>query len=197
MKEYQDYFFKKAKKEGVLSRAFFKLEEMDKKHRLLRAGCVVLDLGCSPGSWLQYAAKKVGASGKVIGVDKAALGGTLPPQVQFVLADIFAVDTELLVKASGKPFDLVLSDVAPATTGQRFVDQQNSLRLAERAIEIARKVLAPGGTLVLKIFQSNEAAALRDACKKSFENVSIEKPQSSRRESFEVYWVCSRFTSSR
>ena len=189
MKEYQDYFFKKAKKEGVLSRAYYKLEEIDKKHRLFRPGMKVLDLGCAPGSWLQYAARHVGVSGLVVGVDKTKLTETFSKQARFLAGDIFLLDPLELLKMAEGPFDLVLSDAAPSTTGERFVDQQNSLRLARRAFEIALAVLAPGGHLVLKIFQGEDTKELQKICKTSFEFLHIEKPQSSRKESFEVYFV--------
>ena len=189
MKEYQDWFFKKAKKEGVLSRAYYKLEAMDKKHRLFRAGSRVLDLGCSPGSWLQYAAKHMGASGYVLGVDKVPPSGALPKQVHCVTGDIFTLDPASLTDAAGGPFDVVLSDAAPNTTGERFVDQQNSLRLATRALEIAQAVVVPGGHLVLKVFQGPDIKELQESFKRAFETLHVEKPQSSRKESFEVYFV--------
>ena len=192
MKEYQDYFFKKAKKEGVLSRAFFKLEELDKRRRLLAPGAAVLDIGCSPGSWMQYAAKRAGEKGCVVGVDKNPPTGSFPAWVHFIRGDILAVRGEDLLQAAGRKFDAVLSDAAPSTTGERFVDQQNSLRLAERALALAREVLKPGGHLVMKIFQGPDAKKLLDACRVEFEEVQTEKPQSSRKESFEVYCVALR-----
>ena len=197
MKEYQDWFFRKAKNEGALSRAFFKLEEIDKKRRLLASGNAVLDLGCAPGSWMQYAAKRVGPTGLVIGVDRTAIKGALPARTRFVLGDLFVLDACALREKAGRYFDVVLSDAAPSTTGERFVDQQNSLRITQRVVEIALEVLRPGGHLLLKIFQGPDTKKFQEAVEKNFQAHHVEKPQSSRRESFEVYWVGLGFTSSR
>ena len=192
MKEYQDYFFKKAKKEGVLSRAFFKLEEIDKKHRLMGKESAILDLGCSPGSWMQYAARQTGESGCVVGVDKVPPANNLPRWVHVVCEDLLSVPAEKLLALAGRKFDVVLSDAAPSTTGERFVDQQNSLRLVERVLKLSRAVLKPGGHLVIKVFQGPDTKKIWDACRVQFEEMLIEKPQSSRKESFEVYWVALR-----
>ncbi len=189
MKEYQDYFFKKAKKENVLSRAFFKLEEIDKRHRLISPGACVLDLGCAPGSWLQYAARCTGPGGRVLGVDLQACARGLPAWVQCLQADLLQLSPQKLLETAGRPFDVLLSDAAPNTTGQRFVDQQNSLRLATRCVELGMAVLASGGNMVLKIFQGPDTKPLWNLCRDRFESLQIEKPQSSRKESFEVYWV--------
>ncbi len=198
MKEYQDYFFKKAKKENVLSRAFFKLEEIDKRHRLIAPGAWVLDLGCAPGSWLQYAARRTGPGGNVLGVDLQACAHGFPAWVQCLQADILQWTPQKLLEIAGRPatealagrpFDVMLSDAAPNTTGQRFVDQQNSLVLATRCAELGLSVLAPGGGMVLKIFQGPDTKPLWNFCRDRFESLQIEKPQSSRKESFEVYWV--------
>lgn len=189
MKEYQDYFFKKAKKEGVRSRAFFKLEEIDKKHRLLSPGNAVLDLGCAPGSWLEYVAKRVGKSGVAVGVDTTKLSGSFPPCVRWVQEDIMTLEPQKLIALAGRPFDVVLSDAASNTTGERFVDQHNSVRLVEGVLRIAVAVLKPGGHLLTKIFQGPDTPALMKNMRSHFESVHSEKPQSSRKESFEVYWV--------
>jgi 23S rRNA (uridine2552-2'-O)-methyltransferase len=192
VKEYQDYFFKKAKKESVLSRAYFKLQEMDSKYRLLNAGGKVLDLGSAPGSWLQYAAKRVGPSGMVVGVDKTPLKASFPSCVRATQADIFTIDPKTLLNKVGGTFDVVLSDAAPNTTGERFVDQHNSFRIAQRVVEITLAVLRPGGHLVLKVFQGPDTKELQEYCRKNFDVLKNEKPQSSRKESFEVYWVALR-----
>jgi 23S rRNA (uridine2552-2'-O)-methyltransferase len=196
MKEYQDYYFRKAKKESLLSRAYFKLEEMDARHHLLHAGDRVLDLGCAPGSWLQYIAKRVGASGHVVGVDKTSPKASFSHCVGVMQADLFTVDPKSLLDKAGGGFDAVLSDAAPNTTGERFVDQLNSLRIAQRVVDIALAVLKPEGHLVVKVFQGPDTKELQDTCRKNFVVLKNEKPQSSRKESLEVYWVALRRKSS-
>ena len=163
----------------------FKLEEIDRKLRLLRKGLRVLDLGCRPGSWLQYAVGAVGPSGAVVGIDRAPLPAPIAG-ARVVTGDIFvATDAELLGDLNA--FDVVLSDMAPDTTGIRGTDQARSAGLFEEALARAERLLAPGGAFVGKLFQGPDLQALRRRMAARFSEVRIVKPDSSRAQSIEIY----------
>jgi 23S rRNA (uridine2552-2'-O)-methyltransferase len=180
-----DAFFRKARDQGFVARSVFKLEEIDRKLRLLRSGDRVLDLGCRPGSWLQYARQKVGAFGAVVGIDREALPAPVPG-TRVIVGDVFtATDGELLGDLAA--FDLVLSDMAPDTTGIRATDQARSVRLFEEALARAVRLLAPGGAFVGKIFQGPDTEALKKQMAAHFADVRFIKPEGSRRESIEMF----------
>ena len=184
-KSWQDHYTRQAKKERFPARSVYKLEEIQKKHRLLKKGDRVLDLGCSPGSWLLYAAKLVGPQGRVVGIDLKPVTVQLPPQVQIITTDVLALDVAVL----GNGFDAVLSDMAPATTGHKAVDAARSYNLCETALGIAREILLPGGSFVCKIFQGPDFTAFLDAVRTEFTQRKVFKPQSSRKASREVYVI--------
>jgi 23S rRNA (uridine2552-2'-O)-methyltransferase len=187
-----DVFFKKAREEGFVARSVFKLEEIDKRVRLLRAGARVLDLGCRPGSWLQYAVKIVGKHGLVVGIDRDPLPAPIAG-ARVIQGDIFKVtDGELLGEAAA--FDVVLSDMAPDTTGIRATDQARSAALFEEALGRAERLLAPGGAFVGKIFQGPDLPTIRRRMAARFAEVRIVKPESSRAQSIEIYLAGSGFT---
>jgi 23S rRNA (uridine2552-2'-O)-methyltransferase len=186
MKKVQDHYFKQAKQQGYAARSAFKLEEIDKKQRLLRPGMHVLDLGCAPGSWLQYAAERVGAQGRVLGIDLQPVTVQLPPHAQARQGDAFVTAPATLLEG-GRLFDAVISDMAPKTTGIPSADAARSAELVLRALAVAQGVLKPGGVLLAKVFQGNRMAELRTAFAASFDKVSIEKPKASRAESVEVF----------
>ncbi|MDD9944977.1 MAG: RlmE family RNA methyltransferase [Myxococcales bacterium] len=183
----QDSFGKRAQKEGYAARSVYKLQEIDRRVRLLRRGMRVLDLGAAPGSWTQYAAEQVGREGKVLGVDLQPAGVSLPPQACFDQLDI----TTATAASLGGPeaFEVVLSDMAPRTSGMRHRDQFLSFELYVRALEIAEQTLVAGGTFVGKIFQGGEFEQARDATRARFRTVRIIKPEASRNESYEVFLV--------
>ncbi len=160
----------------------YKLEEIDRRVRLLRRGQRVLDLGAFPGSWTLYAAGKVGREGHVLGIDLQEHAGALPPNAEMRLADVRTLDPATL-----GTFDVVLSDMAPSTMGERGVDMYRSYELFMRALEVAVAVLAPGGTFVGKIFQGGEFPDAKRAVQQSFEKVRIIKPEASRKESYEIF----------
>ena len=183
----KDHFHQKAQKEGFVARAVFKLEEIDRKAPLFRPGMNVLDLGCAPGSWLQYAAPRVGKEGHLVGIDRGPIDLALP-NLRVVVGDVFEVKREeLLGELDG--FDVVLSDMAPDTTGIRHVDQARSEALFERALDIACETLVPGGSFVGKLFQGPDFQKLVTRCRKEFAGVKIEKPKGSRQASIEQYVV--------
>ncbi len=186
----KDHYYKKAKKENFAARSVFKLEEIDLKYRLFQSGQKVLDLGAAPGSWSQYSSKKIGPSGKVLGLDLTAITIKLP-NASFVQADLRDLNLENIMKENGfePPFDLVLSDMAPNTIGVRMTDQARSFELCELALGQARKYLKPGGHFVCKLFHSDEFTTLKKEILATFERFEAVKPDSTRKISKEIFLV--------
>jgi 23S rRNA (uridine2552-2'-O)-methyltransferase len=182
-----DRFHQKAKKQGFLARAVYKLEEIDQQFKLFKPGQRVLDLGCAPGSWLQYARSKVGDRGVLVGLDRGPLRGNVAG-ARIVVGDVLTIDVkELLGELDA--FDVVLSDMAPDTSGIRSLDQARSEALFERALEIATLVLAPGGNFVGKLFQGPDFKKLTEQVRATFETGKTAKPASSRQISIEQYVI--------
>jgi 23S rRNA (uridine2552-2'-O)-methyltransferase len=186
----RDKYFKKAKQEGFAARSVYKLQEIDQKFKILKPGQTVLDLGASPGSWSQFTSQKIGATGRLLGVDLSPVTVSLPNAV-FIQADLRDLQLEEIFKEHGftPPFDLVLSDMAPKTTGIKSVDQVRSLELCELALDVAKRFLKPGGHFVVKFFHSGEFGQLRNEIKKTFERVEAIKPDSTRSISKEIFLV--------
>lgn len=182
-----DRFHQKAKREGFLARAVYKLEEIDQKHQIFDGGTRVLDLGCAPGSWLQYAQQKIGASARLVGLDRALIDHA-PRGARILAGDVLTIDVKELL-GDLPAFDVVLSDMAPDTTGVRHVDQSRSEALFERALEIATLVLAPGGNFVGKLFQGPDFKKLTETVRARFASQKTAKPASSRQISIEQYVV--------
>lgn len=180
----KDYFYKKAKKERYPARSIYKLEEIDRKYKIIKAGAKVLDLGASPGSWTKYCSEKVGAKGLVVGIDKEPLKFDAP-NVRFIEGDVFKVDISIFQDK----FDVVLSDLAPKTTGTKEVDQARSMELARKAFWIARQTLKKGGHFICKVFQGPDVNGLIEDMRGDFEWVRFLKPSASRKESFEIYII--------
>lgn len=186
----QDHYYRKAKSEGLASRAVYKLEEMHKRFRLFRTGDNVLDLGCTPGSWLQYAAKAVGPTGKVVGIDRLPLKISMPPQVTFILADLEeALPLEQVRALMGETINCVLCDMAPNTSGVKFQDQCRSVELGRLAWNWAKELLGPGGNLVIKILYGDDVKVLFDEIKPHFQKAQIVHTKATRKGSTEVYIV--------
>lgn len=186
---WEDHYARRARRERYPARSVYKLEEIQKRFSILRPGDSVLDLGCAPGSWLLFAAKAVGERGTVVGVDLSPVTAALPPQVKALVADVLAVAAADPAAFFGCRFDVVLSDMAPSTTGSPGVDAARSERLCEAALAIACAVLRPGGCFVCKIFQGDGFAAFTQAVRASFTAFRIYKPQSSRKASREIYLI--------
>lgn len=182
-----DTFTKAAKAQGYPARSVFKLEEIDRRTRLLRPGQRVLDLGAAPGSWSKYAAERVGPKGRVLAVDLSEIVAVMPPHVERIQGDVFALAEDELGKAG--PYDVVLSDMAPATTGTRFADQARSFELFMRAADVAERVLAPGGSFVGKLFMSEDFVRARDRLRGLFAEVRVLRPEATRTQSYEVFLV--------
>jgi 23S rRNA (uridine2552-2'-O)-methyltransferase len=182
-----DVFFNRAREGGYAARSVFKLEDIDRRYRVIRRGERVLDLGCRPGSWLKYAAGVVGPHGAVVGLDRSELPAPVPG-ARALVGDVFtATDEELLGHL--RAFDVVLSDMAPDTTGIRGTDQARSAALVEEALARAERLLAPGGAFVAKIFQGPDVTAIRKRMAARFSEVHLYKPEASRASSTELYLV--------
>jgi 23S rRNA (uridine2552-2'-O)-methyltransferase len=186
-----DAFFRKARGAGFAARSVYKLEEIDRRVRLLRGGDRVLDLGCRPGSWMQYARQAVGPHGAVVGIDRDPLPQPIPG-TRVLVGDVFAVtDAELLGDLNA--FDVVLSDMAPNTTGVRSTDQARSAALVEEALSRAERLLAPSGAFVAKIFHGPDLEAIRKRLSARFAEVRTVKPEGSRAQSIEIYLAAKGF----
>lgn len=190
MKTYQDYYFKKAKKENYPARSVYKLQEIDKKFKLFKKGQKVLDLGACPGSWSLWASKQVGEKGLVVAVDLNPLSVALPAWVKVFTCDVTSPSEEFsqTLKKEG-PFDLVISDMAPKTTGIKFADQARSYELALTALEVALNWLKKGGCFIVKIFAGPDVPEFLKETRKHFKSVKQVKPKSSRAESKEFFVV--------
>ena len=186
MKKIKDHYFHKAKKDGYVARSVYKIEEIDKKNRIINPGSKVLDLGCSPGSWLQYTSRKVGNSGQVLGVDLQPVRISLPSHVMVIQADIFELAVEEL-EIKGSQADVILSDMAPKTSGIRTTDGYRSYELNKNVLKLSNSVLRPEGSLLLKAFQGILLEELCSEFKKMFAKVKLCKPRSSRQESLEIF----------
>ena len=182
-----DRFHRQAKREGFLARAVYKLSELDEKFRLLAPGDRVLDLGCAPGSWLQYARQRVGDEGMLVGLDRAPLQRE-QSGARIVVGDVMTIEPAAL-RGDLTAFDVVLSDMAPDTSGIRSLDQARSEALFERALELAVALLAPGGCFVGKLFQGPDFKRLIEAVRARFEVAKTAKPAGSRQISIEQYVI--------
>ena len=182
-----DVFHRRAKQQGFAARSVFKLEEIDQKFRLFRRGGRVLDLGCKPGSWLQYASSVVGPEGALVGIDRTPLDKPIPG-ANIIVGNVFEVNA-IDLRGDLEAFDVVLSDMAPDTSGVRSMDQARSEALFERALEIAELTLAKGGHFVGKLFQGPDWQRLLKRAREGFGEVRTMKPESSRRESIEQYVI--------
>jgi 23S rRNA (uridine2552-2'-O)-methyltransferase len=182
-----DPYVQKAQAEGWRSRAVYKLSEIDEKDKLFRPGMTVVDLGCTPGSWSQYAARRIQPGGRLIGLDLLPMDPI--PGVEFVQGD-FREDevlVRLLDALGGRPVDLVLSDMAPNLTGIAVSDQARMMHLGELTLDFCERQLKPGGNLLVKVFQGSGYNELRQAVAARFETVTVRKPAASRDRSAETY----------
>jgi 23S rRNA (uridine2552-2'-O)-methyltransferase len=188
MYERKDRLYRKAKAQGLRSRAAFKLETLDRG--LLGPGHRVLDLGCWPGGWLQVAARRVGATGRVVGVDTRAMTPLDLSNVRVVQGDICWDEVvEEALRELGGAADVVLSDMSPNVSGVRDRDEARASELVRRALAVAVRLLRPGGSFVCKIFMNSDYAELRDSVAGRFEHVATIRSEATRKGSAELYLV--------
>ncbi|MBI2673416.1 RlmE family RNA methyltransferase [Candidatus Woesearchaeota archaeon] len=193
MYQRKDKFFRKARTEGYRARSIYKLREINNKCNLLRKKDKVLDLGCAPGSWLEEA-KNLVDNGLIVGVDmeriKPLIGTT------FIQGNINDEETLEEIEDASESFDVILSDLAPKTTGVKEIDQFQAMNLNLRVLEVCDKFLKKGsGRLLMKVFHGTEFQNLLKAIKKKFGHIKAIKPRASRKESKEVYIVAKDFKS--
>lgn len=185
---WEDHYTRRARSEKWLARSVYKLEEIDKKFKLIRYGHRVLDLGCFPGSWSQYCLKKIGPQGHVAGVDLLGPAPLSAPNFRFIEGDILELDPQWLAKEIG-PRDLVISDMAPKTTGIKVADASRSLELGNRALEIALTVLKKEGHLLCKVFQGEDQKTFKKGFSHCFEQMRFIRPSAVRKKSKEIYFL--------
>lgn len=184
--EKKDFYHRKAKEEGFLARSAYKLQEIQQKFKLIKPGSRVLDLGCAPGAWVQVALPLVGEKGLVVGVDIEKVTVIKEPNFRFMHADAFRLEPKDLPEG---PFDVVLSDMAPKTSGIKLRDQARSVELCLHALEVAKKHLKPNGALVVKLFEGEDSKVVRAAMESAFRTLKIFRPESTRTASFENYLI--------
>ena len=186
-RELHDFFFKEAKRKGFRSRAAYKLSEIDDKRTILQKGDFVLDLGAAPGSWLQVVAERIGEHGKVIGVDLKEIDDGLPNNVVTIQEDVTLLSPK---NFDGKLFDVVLSDMAPSTTGTKTIDHHGSVNLCHAALDLSATLLKPNGNLVMKVLEGEAYPELLKRCANCFDTAKGFKPKASRAVSTEMFLVC-------
>lgn len=189
----KDYYFFKAKEEHYVARSIFKLREINDRRKLFKKGDHVLDLGAAPGSWSQYLSEVLGPKGKVLGIDLDPVRVSLPNAI-FVQANLYDIDSDKVFNESNihPPFDAVISDMAPRTTGIRVTDQTRSLELCELALMWALKYLKPKGHFICKLFHSEDFQAFKKKLTDHFDEVDVIRPKSTRKESTEIFFVAMR-----
>jgi 23S rRNA (uridine2552-2'-O)-methyltransferase len=186
----KDFYFKKAKEKNFAARSVFKLEEIDKRFGIFKKGYKVIDLGCAPGSWSQYASKVIGRDGFVIGIDLQKCNLSFYNGI-LIQGDAF---DENLIESTAKTyniekFDIVMSDMAPKTSGVRLNDQKRSYDLSVQALDVANKYLKKGGNFIVKFFQSEFFEEYLNQVKSNFQKIEILRPKSTRKNSFEIFII--------
>jgi 23S rRNA (uridine2552-2'-O)-methyltransferase len=191
-RQLNDPYVRMAKEAGWRSRAAFKLIQLDEKFRLLKPGQRVVDLGAAPGGWTQVAVKHAGERGKVVGLDLLEMD---PVAGAIILQGDFQeeADEKRVLEALDGPADLVISDMAPNTTGHASTDHLRIIALAELALDFALRVLTPGGAFVAKLFQGGAQNEMQALMKTHFAQVRYAKPEASRKDSSELYVVATGF----
>ena len=190
---FQDEYVKRARQEGYRSRAVYKLQEIDAKDALFKPGMIVVDLGAAPGGWSQYAVERLGHSGQVIAQDilpMDSLAGVTVLQGDFRELDVLE---QLLHILNKRLIDLVISDMAPNTSGVNAIDQPRMIHLAELAVDFAKQQLRPGGDLLVKVFQGEGFDDLLQELRAIFNKVLVRKPKASRARSKELYLLARNY----
>jgi 23S rRNA (uridine2552-2'-O)-methyltransferase len=188
--KHADKYTKKAKADGFEARSVYKLQEINKRTRIFRHGQRVVDLGCFPGSWTRYAVGQVGKGGRVVGVD---LTESLVPNAKFVVRSVYEVEPDEVLEMLDGRADIVLSDMAQKTSGNRDSDHSLQIDLARRALFLAVNLLAPGGSFVCKVFEGAEAADFVNEARAHFGKVKRMRPDAVRKVSREWFLVATNF----
>ena len=187
-RQLNDPYVQAARRDGYRSRAAYKLIELNDRFKLLKPGMTVVDLGATPGGWAQVCAKEVGGKGHVVAVDLNPFDPL--PGVEQIIADVTDLASGPLIReAAGGPVDLVLSDMAPQSSGHRGTDHVRIIALAEAALDLARELLRPGGGFIAKVWQGGTENELLAILKRDFATVRHAKPPASRSDSSELYVV--------
>jgi 23S rRNA (uridine2552-2'-O)-methyltransferase len=186
----KDFYFRKAKEEGLRARSAFKIDEIAKRFTIFKKGQTVIDLGAAPGGFLQIILNEVGPTGQVVGVDLAAIKPLGRPNVKTAVMDVLADDFAAALEALHPgPVDVVVSDLAPKTTGIKDVDLARSLRLAGIALDIARTRGKPGGHFIAKLFMGGDFEQFRADIRALYAEVKVVRPEATRGASMEIYLV--------
>jgi 23S rRNA (uridine2552-2'-O)-methyltransferase len=190
----QDRFFKKAKQDGYRSRAAYKLVELQQRFHLMKAGDKVVDLGAAPGGWLQVAAKLVGPTGRVVGVDLQPIQRLQERNIELLQGDVLTGATQSKIKELlGGMAHCVLSDMAPKLSGIRDADMARCQELNRMALQVAKELLRPGGIMLVKSFASEDLQTYSAELKNYFATVQRTKPEASRQGSAEFYFYARGF----
>ncbi len=190
----KDHYYHKAKKENFLARSVYKLEEIDERFKIINKSDIIIDLGYHPGSWIQYTAEKIGKDGLVVGADIKEINNKLLnlSNVRLFQKDVFTIENMAELGVVDQ-FNVVLSDMAPNTTGVQSVDQIRSLNLVEMVFSLLPRFLKPGGNLVIKVFESNDAQVFLKSQKKYFGEFHYLRPKSVRTVSKEFFVIGKNF----
>jgi 23S rRNA (uridine2552-2'-O)-methyltransferase len=191
--KWEDHYTRRAREEKRLARSVYKLEEVDKRYGLIRLGDRLLDLGCYPGSWSQYGSRKVGPKGEVVGIDLKKPDRFSALNFRFMKADVLDLDPQRLAKEIGRR-DVVVSDLAPQTSGIHVADTTRSLELARCALAIAVAVLNKGGHFLCKVFEGEDLKGFRTETARHFGAVRTLRPAAVRKASREVYLLGRSFS---
>ena len=189
MRKLHDRYFKQAKREGKLARSVYKLEELNRRDRIIQKGDAVLDLGASPGSWLEYIIETIGPEGVACAVDLKVIHKKFKGKAAFKMMDALEMNGDEFAREAPKGFNAVVSDMAPNTSGIRLVDQARSHELCEKVLALACKLLKKDGHFVCKIFYGPDTEHFRAIVGKYFKEAKIRKPDACRNESIEHYVV--------
>jgi len=196
-KDHKDeYYTRRAHKEGYPARSVYKLKEIDEKFRIISKSDKVLDLGSVPGSWFLYLSQKVGKEGRVVGIDSEDIKIQISPNATFIKKDVLTLTPED-IQALGGPFDAVVADLAPSTTGTTWMDVGKSLELNEMAFDMAKNVLKTGGNFVTKIFDGEDVIEFIKAVEGCFQRVKRYRPMAVVKRSREFYLVAMGYDAKR
>lgn len=189
-----DFYYRQAKREGFRSRSALKLREISESHHVIKRGERVADLGAAPGGWLQIERELVGAEGLIVGVDLSFIKPLPYDNVKIIRGDITEPSVlDALLNAGGRPFDVLVSDLAPKFSGIHDLDHARQIDLARAALQSAQKVLRRGGSMIVKVLMGSEFISFKGELERSFSSVKIFKPRASREHSTETYLICKGF----